>query len=141
MSSNILPKTHQKYKIKNQYEYTIDFSSPNANPILFNSSFGLSFDSNSNLELFCAPGLSFAPNDKKTKAKARKDAREKKKTEVKEKIRVVVETAKKKKRVKAEAVKEKKKVEVETVKEKKRVEVEVAKRRKELKWKRPKRRN
>ncbi len=39
ISSNILPKSHRKYEITTSHEKAIDFSSPNANLITFNSSF------------------------------------------------------------------------------------------------------
>lgn len=59
--------------------------------------------------------LACIPDNKKTKVKTKKDAREKQWTEAKEKKRVVVETTKKKKRVEAEVVKERKKVEAKAL--------------------------
>lgn len=121
------------YKIRNQYKYTIDFSSPNANLITFNSLFGNRSGNNSNLELFYTLKPFCTPDNKKTKTKAKKDAREKKKVEAKEEKRVAMEAAREKKRVVAETAKEKKKVATKVAKKKKRVETEVAKEKKRVK--------
>lgn len=61
------------------------------------------------------PELYYAPDNKKIKAKAQKNAREKEKADGKEKKRIVAKTAKEKKRVQAEVAKVKKRVEVEVL--------------------------
>lgn len=53
--------------------------------------------------------------DKKTLAKGKKDAREKKKVKVKEKKRAEIEAAKKKKKVKIKVTKKKKKIKVKVI--------------------------
>lgn len=102
--------------IKTQYELVIDFSSLDANSIIFNFSFSSNSDSNSNIEL-TEPAC--IPDNKKIKAKAKKDEREIKPTEAKKRKRVVVEMAKEKKRAETEADKEKKRAGAETLAQKK----------------------
>lgn len=123
------------YKIRNQYKYVIDFFSPNINLISFNVLFGSSSVNNLNPKLSYILGPTYVLNNKKTKAKARKDVREQKKAEVKEEKRVIIEVAKKKKRIVVEAAKEKKKVAIEVAKKKKKVEAKAAKKKKRVKIK------
>ncbi len=59
------------------------------------------------------------PDNKETKAKAKKDAKEKQRAEAKEKKRVAAEATKEKKRVEAEVAKERKRVEAEALARKK----------------------
>ncbi len=115
------------YKIKNQYENAINFFSPDANLITFNSSFGSNSGSNSNAEATEPARFpdtepmepARIPDSKETKAKAKKDIREKQRAEVKEKKRVAAEATKEKKRVEAEVAKERKRVEAEALDRKK----------------------
>lgn len=131
--SNILPRSHWMYKIRNEYKYAIDFSFFTTNLITFNYLFGNNFGNNSNLELFYAPEPSCTLDNKEIKAKAKKDVREKKKAEAKKEKRVATETAREKKRVTTEVAKKKKIVAVKVIKEKKRVKAEVAKEKKRVK--------
>lgn len=117
--SNILLKPHRTYKKRNQYKNAINFSSSNANLITFNSLFGNSSGDSSNPKLYYTAELFYSPDNKKIKAKARKDVIEKKKAEVIEKKRVVTKVAREKKKFVVEVAKEKKRVVAKVAKEKK----------------------
>lgn len=63
---------------------------------------------NTNPELFCVSEPYYALDNKETKAKTKKNVRDKKKTEAKKEKRIIIKTAREKKRVEMEMAKEKK---------------------------------
>lgn len=123
---------YQIYKIKNPYKYVIVFFFLNANLGIFNSLFCNNSNYNSNPELSYTWESFCASDNKITKAKAKKNEIEKKKTEAKEEKKAIIETVRDKKKVIATMAKKKNKVIAKVAKEKNRVKAKAAKKKKRV---------